>query len=98
MSFGRNPYVPKAQLAEQKAADASDDTARRRAHREAAHEWDRAAERERPGKQRAEYEQNSTRNRTLADADASDASEPGADGGGHALREGAGESDRRLLN
>lgn len=67
MSFGRNPHVPKAQAAEQKAADAPDDAARIRAHREAAHQWDRAAEREAPGKRRAEYEQNAIRNRDLAD-------------------------------
>ena len=67
MGFGRNPYVPKAQLAEQKATDAPDDASRRRAHRDAAHQWDRAAERERPGKQRDEYERNAERNRCIAD-------------------------------
>jgi hypothetical protein len=69
MAFGRNPYVPKAQAAEQRAADASDDAARIRAHREAAHEWERAAEREPPGKRRTEYEQSATHNRGLADAE-----------------------------
>lgn len=69
MGFGRNPHVPKAQAAEQKAADASDDGARARAHREAAHQWDRASEREPPGKQRAEYERNAVRNRKLADGE-----------------------------
>lgn len=69
MSFGKNPHVPKAQAAEQKAADAADDTARERAYREAAHLWDRAAEREQPGKKRTEYEQNAVRNRALADGD-----------------------------
>ncbi len=67
MSFGKNPYVPKAQAAEQKAADAGDASARERAYRDAAHQWDRAAEREKPGKQRSEYEENATRNRELAD-------------------------------
>lgn len=70
MSFGKNPHVPKAQAAEQKAADAADDTARERAYREAAHLWDRAAEREQPGKKRTEYEQNAARNRAVADGDA----------------------------
>jgi hypothetical protein len=70
MGFGRNPHVPKAQAAEQKAADAPDDAARARAYREAAHQWDRAAEREAPGKRRAEYERNAERNRALADGDA----------------------------
>lgn len=67
MSFGKNPYVPKAQAAEQKAADAGDALARERAYRDAAHQWDRAAERETPGKRRSEYEENATRNRELAD-------------------------------
>jgi len=68
MSFGKNPHVPKAQAAEQKAADASDDRSRATAYREAGHLWDRAAERESPGKRRSEYEQNALRARALADA------------------------------
>jgi hypothetical protein len=79
MSFGRNPYLPKAQAAEQKAADASDAATRARAYRDAAHQWDRAAEREQPGKKRTEYEQNAARNRELAD---SDGAESEADGEG----------------
>lgn len=70
MAFGRNPHVPKAQAAEQKAEDAPDDAARTRALREAAHQWDRAAEREPPGKRRQEYEGRASRNRDLADGDA----------------------------
>ena len=66
MGFGRNPYVPKAQVAEQKAQEATDDRARSVAHNEAAREWDRAAEREKPGKLRTEYEANAVRNRELA--------------------------------
>ena len=69
MSFGRNPHVPKAQAAEQKAAEASDEMARCSAYRDAAHQWDRAASREKPGKQRTEYEANAERNRALADGD-----------------------------
>ena len=64
MGFGRNPYIAKAQAAEQKALDATDDGARARAWREAAHEWDRAAEREQPGKKRQEYEAEAVRVRT----------------------------------
>ena len=56
MGFGNNPYVAKAHAAEQKATDAPDEASRVRAHREAAHEWGRAAERELPGKRRLEYE------------------------------------------
>lgn len=67
MSFGRNPHVAKAEAAEQKSAEAVDELARERAYREAAHQWDRAAEREKPGKQRAAYEANAARNRALAD-------------------------------
>lgn len=67
MSFGKNPHVAKAQAAEQKALDAADALARSRAFREAAHQWDRAAERETPGKRRAEYEANAERNRDLAE-------------------------------
>ena len=67
MGFGRNPHVLKAQAAEQKAQEAPDETARARAYREAAHEWDRAAEREKPGKQRAEYEAHATRTRAPAE-------------------------------
>ena len=67
MGFGKNPFVPKAQAAEQKAADAPDEASRVRALRDAAHQWDRAAEREKPGKQRTEYEAAAERNRALAD-------------------------------
>jgi hypothetical protein len=69
MSFGRNPYVPKAQAAEQKAEAAPDEAARVRALRDAAHQWDRAAEREKPGKQRTEYESNAERTRAAADGE-----------------------------
>ena len=67
MGFGRNPYVSKAQAAEQKAQEATDEASQVRAYRDAAHQWDRAAEREKPGKKRAEYEANAARNRELAD-------------------------------
>jgi hypothetical protein len=70
MSFGKNPYLAKAQAAELKANDAPDPAAQARAYREAAHEWERAAGREPPGKRRSEYEQNAERNRALADGEA----------------------------
>lgn len=69
MSFGRNPFVTKAQASEQKAEEASDDASRARAYRDAAHQWDRAAAKETPGKQRNEYERNAVRNRSLADGE-----------------------------
>lgn len=67
MGFGRNPHVLKAQAAEQKAEEAADLQARARAYFEAAHAWDRAAEREKPGKLRGEYEANAVRMRELAE-------------------------------
>jgi len=67
MGFGKNPHVLKAQTAEQKAEEASDDLSRTRAYFEAAHAWDRAAEKEKPGKLRVEYEANATRTRALAE-------------------------------
>jgi hypothetical protein len=69
MSFGKNPYVAKAQAAELKANEAADPVAQVRAYREAAHEWERAVGREPPGKRRVEYEENAARNRALADGD-----------------------------
>lgn len=70
MSFGKNPFVAKAEAAEQKAAAAKDAFARDAAYREAAHLWDRAAEREKPGsKTRKEYEDHAERNRSLADGE-----------------------------
>jgi len=79
MSFGRNPHVAKAQAAEQKARDAPDQPARARAYREAAHQWDRAAERELPGKRRLQYEHNAARDRALADGEEPDAPAPPID-------------------
>lgn len=67
MAFGRNPHVAKAQAAELKAEEAPDDIARAMAHRDAAHQWDRAAEREKPGKYKDAYQANALRNRNLAD-------------------------------
>ena len=73
MSFGRNPHVVKASLAEQKAADAGDLRARVSAYRDAARLWERAAEREKAGKARDEYEAKAALNRASADAAESDA-------------------------
>lgn len=67
MSFGRNPHVAKAQAEEQKAQDATDDRTWSRGYLEAARQWDRAAEKEKPGKQRTQYEDNATRARELAE-------------------------------
>ena len=75
MSFGRNPHVAKALAAEQKANEAPDDASRARALRDAAHQWDRAAEREVPGKRRTEYEANAERAR--AEADGVELGDPG---------------------
>jgi hypothetical protein len=86
MSFGRNPYVAKALAAEQKAEAADDPHAASRSYLEAAHLWDRAAEREKPGKQRGEYEQNAIRDRDLAER-----GQPQPAAGDHA-------PDRKLLH
>ncbi len=76
MSFGRNPHEAKALAAEQKAVDATDALARTAAYREAAHQWDRAAAKEKPGKRRTEFEASAERNRALADGGEAPA-EPG---------------------
>jgi hypothetical protein len=55
MGFGRNPHVQKAQSAEEKAQLAEDTASEVRAWLEAAHLWERAADREQPGKKRTEY-------------------------------------------
>jgi hypothetical protein len=68
MSFGKNPYVAKAQAAELLAERARDEASRSRAHREAAHEWERAADREKPGKRRDEYLAAAERHRALAES------------------------------
>ena len=78
MSFGKNPYLAKAQAAELKASEAPDPAAQARAYREAAHEWDRAAGREPPGKRKTEYEQNAARNRKLAEGEEPEEAEPSA--------------------
>lgn len=87
MSFGKNPYLAKAQAAELKASEAPDPVAQARAYREAAHEWERAAAREPPGKRRNEYEQNAARNRAIADGEGApdDAVPPPARAGGKPL-------------
>jgi hypothetical protein len=90
MAFGRNPHVAKAQAAEQKARDASDGSARALALRDAAHQWDRAAEREQPGKRRDEYARNAAHARALADGGAVE--EPEGE------EEANGPADPKLLN
>ncbi|MFO0627192.1 MAG: hypothetical protein U0325_16400 [Polyangiales bacterium] len=69
MSFGRNPHVAKAELAEQKALAAGDDTARSMAWRDAARAWDRAAEREMSDKRREEYTRRADDARRSADGE-----------------------------
>ncbi len=67
MSFGKNPHVAKAQVAEQKARAAGDESARVVAWREAARQWERAAEREPMEKRVAEYTANAAAAREAAD-------------------------------
>ena len=67
MSFGRNPYVTKAEAAELKAQAAGDPASSARAWREAGQLWERAADRETNDKRRAVYAENATRARATAD-------------------------------
>ena len=67
MSFGRNPHVAKAEAAELKAQTAKDDVAREAAWRDAARQWDRAAERESDDKRRREYAAKAETARATAD-------------------------------
>jgi len=72
MGFGKNPHVAKAQAAEQKAQVATDEAARTLAWREAARQWDRAAEREQRGGSDARgqsYLERAEAARAAADAD-----------------------------
>lgn len=84
MSFGRNPHVAKAEAAELKAKTARDASAYEQAWREAARQWDRAAERESDDKRRVQYEQRAEQARSNAD-------EP-------MVASEAAPSDRKLLN
>lgn len=67
MSFGKNPHVAKATAAEQKARAAGDESARVTAWREAARQWERAAERETIAKRATEYTHNAAAARDAAD-------------------------------
>jgi len=69
MSFGRNPHVAKAEQEEQKALVANDKHAAELAWREAARQWDRAADREKDGKRRDEYNAKAAEARAKADAE-----------------------------
>ena len=94
MSFGKNPHVAKAEAEELKARSAQDQAGTERAWREAARQWDRAAERETDAKRRQQYTGRAETARQTADAppdaipdaaDADDATE-------------ATEADAKLLN
>jgi hypothetical protein len=67
MSFGRNPHVAKAEAAELKAQTAKDDLAREAAWRDAARQWDRAAERETEDERRQHYAAKAEAARNAAD-------------------------------
>jgi hypothetical protein len=67
MGLGRNPHVAKAEAAEQKAREASDDAAYELAWREAARFWERAAEREKDEKRRKLYAEKADSARACAD-------------------------------
>jgi hypothetical protein len=67
MSFGRNPHVAKAEAEEQKAQFAKDVSACELAWREAARQWERAAERETDDKKRRVYNEKAEAARANAD-------------------------------
>lgn len=75
MSFGKNPHVAKATLAEQKAKAAGDENTRASAWRDAARQWERAAEREKIDKRIAEYMANAEAARREADVEGSSTEE-----------------------
>ncbi|MGZ3417977.1 MAG: hypothetical protein ACXWUG_31320 [Polyangiales bacterium] len=79
MSFGRNPHVAKAEAEEQKAHAAKDEAARALAWREAARQWDRAADRETDDKKRRLFTERAETARQNAEAPSSDDS-PSAPG------------------
>ena len=68
MSFGRNPHVAKAEAAEVKALTAKDQLACEAAWRDAARQWDRAAERETDNGRRQHYAAKAEVARATADA------------------------------
>jgi hypothetical protein len=72
MSFGRNPFAAKAEAAEQKAENARDAIAREQAWRDAARNWDRAAQREKDDKRRQQYADKAEVARTQADGPQAD--------------------------
>ncbi len=67
MGFGRNPHVAKAEAAEQKARSARDQAACEQAWREAARQWERAAERETDERRRVDYAGKAEAARAIAD-------------------------------
>jgi hypothetical protein len=67
MSFGKNPHPAKAEAEEQKAHNASDARAREQAWREAARQWDRAAEKEKDAGRKATYLEKAESARANAD-------------------------------
>lgn len=56
MGFGQNPFIGKAEAAEEKALAATNVASEMRLYLEAAHLWERAAAKEKPGKRRTEFE------------------------------------------
>jgi hypothetical protein len=68
MTFGRNPHIAKAEAAELKAVNATDDIAYEQAWLEAARLWDRAADREKHESRRALYVEKANGARAMADA------------------------------
>ena len=72
MGFNQNPHVAKAEAAALKAQTANDESARTLALHEAAHQWERAAQREKNPKRAAEYQRNAEAARREAEPSASE--------------------------
>jgi hypothetical protein len=79
MSFGRNPHVAKAEAEELKARSAKDQRACELAWRDAARQWDRAAEREVDETRRKKHEERAAAARANAEQARSHDPEPVAD-------------------
>lgn len=79
MSFGRNPHVAKAEAEEQKARCAKDTSACKFAWREAARQWERAADREADDKRRQTYADRAEAARMSAEEPEAPSESPGSD-------------------
>ena len=76
MGFNQNPHVAKATAAELTAQGATDEATRSRSWLEAAHLWERAADREKNPTRASEYRKNAERAHNEAEPPAAVATTP----------------------